>query len=63
MFYPGRRPGLLGTAERIVGVAKGGRPAELRRLGTGWAYFVDDQQVEIFDDHAEALQAIPASLI
>jgi hypothetical protein len=58
MFYPGRRPGLLGTAERIVGTA-GGRPAELRRVGAGWTFFVDEQPIESFEDAGQALDVIP----
>jgi hypothetical protein len=40
-------------------LASGGRLAELRRAGSGWTFFVDDQLVETFDDPAEALKAIP----
>lgn len=59
MFFPDRRPGLLGTAERIAGTADGGRPAELRRAGAGWAFVVEDEVAETFQSPAEALVAIP----
>jgi hypothetical protein len=58
MFYPERRPGLLGTADRIIGRVPAGS-AELVRDGEGWLFVADGVPVERFSTPADALEVIP----